>query len=255
MPILLLISCENDVDELSGQELVVEAYLYTGKKIEHVKVNRFDTYGRAMPVSDAIVTINCGYDEVKLIPSSQKGWYHYPGSDIHVEDYNFFKIHVEHNKDVAHAYAVKSIKPKAIMLENDSLFISDTIVYGMMVDWHSILTIDPEESHSFIQIHPLSTSRPVDASNTAINFFKKPFAEKKVVLTTGDFKYFGRHTIYVYGVSEQYASMYEANNPLSVKPAQTSFIQGKGVFEVFDYDSIQIEIISLKEYLRQKGSE
>lgn len=255
------------ITESQGKSLVVEAFLYTGQKVENVRISETLPLGSedtlAPPVSNAQVILYKNGTPHELIPNpASPGYYIYNGADLTVEPGNSFSIVVNFKGNRITSSTVVPQKPENLRISDTTLVLPSSSVWtpgqegGPPRDTASIYLRwdNPDSSLYYVVIENLETS-PVEISSGRGAFGNGGFLRrmtfppgptKEFVIARRNLTYYGRHKAIVYKVNQEYADLYESRNQDSrnLNEPLTNIINGLGVFSAFAGYEVYFNVVS-----------
>lgn len=261
--IILIVGCKDSSvsDNPQNSQLVVEAFIYSGEKIENINLSKTlplgseDTTGT--PLSDAQITISKNGIGYKLTPNTAlPGNYIYGGNDLTVEPGNVFSIEITYQGNKTTAITTVPQKPVNVNISAPTLLIAPfTGGFGpggpMAGDTTSIkVTWDnPDSSLYYVVIENL------EAATTTIDsgrFMRErrmtfpPSATKEFVIARRNLSYYGKHKAIVYKVNQEYADLYESRNQDSrnLNEPLTNIKNGLGIFSAFSSQEVYFTVVS-----------
>lgn len=256
------------ITESQSKSLVVEAFLYTGQKVENVRISETLPLGSedtlAPPVSDAQVILYKNGIPHELIPNpASPGYYIYNGVDLTVEPGNSFSIVVNYKGSKITSSTVVPQKPENVRISDTTLVLPaasgwtpgedggipprDTA--SIYLRWNN-----PDSSLYYVVIENLETS-PVEINSGRGAFGNGGFMRrmtfppgptKEFVIARRNLTYYGRHKAIVYKVNQEYADLYESRNQDSrnLNEPLTNIINGLGVFSAFASQEVYFDVVS-----------
>jgi hypothetical protein len=262
---LTLFSCEKEILQQSESEnqIVVEAYLYSGEVIDDVNITEMLPYDGEdtvyTSISDAEITLYHNYMAYPLMSSDSAGWYHYPGDDLEIIVGDSYTLQFD--------YSGKQISSETIVPEAPTgLTISQTEVYINEDDYQdnpfafmeSIpqieLNWDESEGDYFFVLVENIEEDPVDIDLGIISermenfrFVSRPVPLNSYILMPMlIIQQYGTHLIRVFRVNQEYADLYESmeQDSRNLNEPLTNIENGLGVFTAFSCDSIYLEVIN-----------
>ena len=119
----------NSALEPEIDQFVIQAYLYANEPITDIKIARTLALGSedslAPPINDAAVYLERNGTRFDLVASpGDSGYYHYPGSDLAVENGDVFQIVVSYFGKIATGATEVPASPTNIAISSETLVIS-----------------------------------------------------------------------------------------------------------------------------------
>lgn len=240
--ILLLVSCTEDDDTDQNdisKKLVVEAYVYAGEPINHVKISKIHEAGNAspVPVSTANVKVYQNDTEFLLSPHPEiAGRYVQSDTSNLAIGYGESKLEIvyEGRTHSASSKMPVSISNLEISAESISIIPGDSETTLAAISWNPV-----EDAAGYcIFVKNLDENpAPIDNANYG-EASQNPFLivnnTHKVDLKSNHFSHYGEYEIYVTAVNEEYARIYENNSPGTFTAAPSNIENGWGVFTNFN---------------------
>jgi hypothetical protein len=249
--LLQLLSCEEEsAINPDYEKVVVQAYLYAGEQVNDIKIMETIPMGSeadTLPViNDAIVSLVKNNHTYDLVPSSgDSGYYHYPGTDLAVEEGDKFTIQIDYfNKRTTGSTTVPS-QPSNVSQSNDTIFIPakfnpwqfkfDTTKHQVKVKWTA-----ESDAMYFIKVEnvesdPDSVMSRIPPKGLPGRMVSMPMNQDFYIILFEDITHYGRHKVTLYRINQEYVDLYisrhqnsrELNEPL------TNIKDGLGVFSAF----------------------
>lgn len=239
---LFLVSCaeddgsdENDI----SKKLVVEAYVYAGEPINHVKVSKIHGGGAAstVPVSTANVKVFQNDVEFVLSPHPEIPGRYVQGDTMNLPvDYGDSKLQIVY-EGRTHSAASKmpeSISDLQISAESISIIAGDSETTLATITWNPV---ENAAGYCIFVKNLNENPTPIDNANYG-EASQNPFLivnhTHEVELKSNHFSHYGEYEIYVTAVNEEYARIYESNTPGAFTAAPSNIENGWGVFTNFN---------------------
>ncbi len=261
--LLIISGCTDDSPLVPEVNLVViQGYLYANEPITDIQITSTlplssqDTL--APPINDADVCLIKNGQRYNLLPGEYaNGYYHYNGDDLFVKEGDSFEIEVDYFGKIAYGETKVPTAPQSATISNTTLYIPD-ISYGFQIDSTKNMlkvnwTYEPS-SLFYVAIENLeSNPTEIEISGPRGGFGQKgpgrfisaPRNSNEYTISFLNVTHYGKHSIKVYRVNQEYADLYisrqqdsrDLNEPL------TNIKNGLGVFSAFNSDSLVFNVV------------
>jgi len=261
--VILFFGCESSsVLEPEIDQVVVQAFLYANEPVTDIKLTQTLALGSedslAPPINDAVVYLERNGTRYDLVASAgDSGYYHYPGTDLVVENGDVFQIVVSYFGKFATAITEVPSSPTNISISAATLPIPAQMTFppdpdqmntSATVTWDSIpgalfyVTVDnieanPQEIDTFG-----GGFRPPGGGTKGApqRFISAPGSSNEYQVNRFMITHYGEHLVRVYRVNQEYVDLYisrqqdsrDLNEPL------TNIENGLGVFSAFNSSSV-----------------
>ena len=262
----LSIGCTKESPLSAGSDLVVvRAYLFAGEPVTDIQITGTLPLGseetEAPPINDAQVwMIKDGRQYDLTLSPGDSGYYYYAGSDLIVEQGDVFEINVAHNDQVATGKTVVPRPPEELALSSTVLYIPTemTFPFDPAADSASTITVSWKyDSTSLFYAVVENVEENPDSIDSfggfrggpggLRRFMSTPTSQNEYRIQRFSLSYYGKHTVRIYRVNQEYADLYgsrlqdsrDLNEPL------TNIENGLGVFSAFN--SVKAEFTVVQE--------
>jgi hypothetical protein len=258
--VVLIISCDKQTPNQSDK-VVVEAFLYAGETVDDVNLAKLLAYGGEdtipKPINDAEVTITWNNKTFDLTNSSDTGSYHYPFTDLKIEEGQVYQLKVTHAGFEITALTICPPKPSFPSASKDTLTIElfsviDSFLTGgnteipdpdsVVIEW-----ANPNNDYYFVVAENVEPTKediypPIFGLIGDFFFQTSPTQASRYVFTDLDFRHFGRHEIRIYKVNQEYVDLYQSYEQDSRTQAEpiTNVINGLGIFTAVNYRTVNL---------------
>lgn len=263
-------ACDSTGPSPTGEEVVVEAFLYAGESVQDIELSRAislnsdDSVG--VPISDAEVRLEKEGVMYELVPSDSSGHYHYPGNDLTVETRDVFQLEVRHNEHRITAETTVPPPPSDVALAHDTLEVStfdgpgggppggppneepDSIEQNALtVTWDN-----PEGDYHYVVVESLVEEDPVyllpefiRERFSGFQFVASPTTANYYNIRSQALRVLGEHVARVYRVNEEYADLYENREQDSrdLNEPPSNVTGGLGIFSAFNSKTDTFQVV------------
>jgi len=260
----LSFSCTKESPLSAGSDLVVvRAYLFAGEPVTDIQITGTLPLGseetEAPPINDAqVALIKDGRQYDLTLSPGDSGYYHYTGNDLLVEQGDVFEIDVVHNDKVATGKAVVPAPPEDLALSSTTLYIPTEITFPFdpALDSTSSITVSwKRDSTSLFYVVVENVEENPDSIASfggfrggmggSRRFMSTPTSQNEYRIQRFSLSYYGKHTVRIYRVNQEYADLYgsrlqdsrDLNEPL------TNIENGLGVFSAFNSVKAEFTVV------------
>jgi hypothetical protein len=260
---IVFFGCDStSVLEPEIDQVVVQAFLYANEPVTDIKLTRTLALGSedslAPPINDAVVYLDRNGTRYDSIASAgDSGYYHYPGTDLVVENGDVFQIVVSYFGKLASGTTEVPSSPTNVSISSTTLPIPTEMTFppdpnkinaSVTVSWDSIpgalfyvtvdnIEVNPQEIDTFG-----GGFRPPGGGMKGgpQRFISAPGSSNEYQVNRFMVTHYGNHLVRVYRVNQEYADLYisrqqdsrDLNEPLS------NIQNGLGVFSAFNSNSV-----------------
>lgn len=236
-------------------QVVIQAFLYANEPVTDIKLTRTLALGSedslAPPINDAVVYLERNGIRYDLVASAgDSGYYHYPGTDLVVENGDVFQLFVSYFGKLAAGSTEVPSSPTNISLSSTTLPIPSQMTFppdpdqfnaSVTVSWDSVpgalfyvtvenIETNPQEIDTFGGFRGRRPQRFISVPGNS-----NEYQVNRFMIT-----HYGNHLVKVYRVNQEYADLYisrqqdsrDLNEPLS------NIQNGLGVFSAFNSISV-----------------
>ncbi|MCA1764037.1 MAG: DUF4249 family protein [Cryomorphaceae bacterium] len=226
---------ENDI----SKKLVVEAYVYAGEPINHVKISKVHNEGDASPVPVETANVRVFQDDLEftLTPHPEiPGRYIQSDTSMLPLAYGESKLRISYQgrTHMANSAMPESISNLEVSAETITVTPDDTETTLAEITWNPV---ENAAGYCIFIRNQSENATPIGNANygePSENPFLIVNHNHKVELKSSHFTHFGEYEIYVTAVNEEYARIYESNNSGSFASAPSNIENGWGVFTNFN---------------------
>ncbi len=242
-----LYSCDDDngSDVPVDNQLIVEAYVFAGEPVSHVKLSKVHSEGEAIPVpvSDATVKLSQGGIEVNLAQNEEMpGWFHIEDSNVVFSGSEPIELSIS---ALGRTYSSVTHFPESI----SGLNISDStinVTAAISSELLAILSWNPLPNAQayavFVRNLDWGSDNTISLSASSDSPFYAVHQGYSLQLFPDHFTHLGAYDLYVSAVNEEYMEMYsEISNP-DLRGAPSNIEGAWGVFTAFNGQSISVSV-------------
>ena len=261
--VIVFFGCDShSVLEPEIDQVVVQAFLYANEPVVDIKLTRTLALGSedslAPSINDAVVYLNRNGTRYDLVATTgDSGYYHYPGTDLVVENGDIFNIFVSYFGKLASGSTEVPTSPTNVSISETTLPIPTEMTFppdpdqfnaSVTVSWDSIpgalfyVTVDN------IEANPLEIENEFGGfrGRRPQRFISAPGSSNEYQVSRFMITHYGNHLVRVYRVNQEYADLYisrqqdsrDLNEPLS------NIQNGLGVFSAFNSNSVTFTVRS-----------
>ena len=265
---ILFLSCEEEnLNNIAANQFVIEAFLFAGEPIDDIRIKSTfqlaSENDNSSPISDAEVTIIKEGQRFPLIPSEEDGFYHYPNDDLSVETNDVFQLEVIYNGISTVAETIVPTPTVGLVLSEDSLKVPqlpfsagrDSIVeaIGNFVRNSMIEATwtNPNEDLYFMVVESVADTidpifpQQVLSALEGFRFVSEPSSEASITFFGSALVSFGRYSVKVYHINQEYADLYEnrTQDSRDLNEPPSNIANGLGVFSAFNSQEAFFEVV------------
>ncbi|MFT5143261.1 MAG: hypothetical protein ACI80V_001652 [Rhodothermales bacterium] len=267
----LLIGCDSAGSSEAEQQLVVEAFLFTGEPVNNVRVTEaiplsslVEGDSLEIPVNDATMRLRRGAEVFQLVSSDGDGNYHYPDGDLVVGVGETFVLEVERGGESITAQTTVPAFPEDVGLSRSTL---EVAVFqpgggrpggppggpGQVQD--AATTVNWENPNGDLFFVIVESQLTGDPEYILPDFIRDRFAGFRQVneptnlnvhdVNARQLEVFGDHRVVVYRINKEYADLYENREQDSrdLNEPATNIQGGLGVFSAFAGTSVSFTVV------------
>ena len=263
---LFIIGCDSESPlENQAELIVIRGYLYANESVTDIQITSTLPLGTeetsAPPINDAVVYLIKEGIRYDLTPSQgDSGYYHYAGNDLAVETDDVFEIVVDFNDNTATGSTQVPEPPANVRSSGNTLYIPEFETWEDMFEFefdsnrHQI-TVDWEEDEDalfFVVMENLDANPDSIESMGGFGggmkgrfFISEPSNENSYSVNFRSVSYYGRYSIKVYRVNQEYADLYTSRQQDSrdLNEPLTNINNGLGIFSAFNSREVFINVI------------
>ena len=251
-----LLSCSSDslFDPEAALQIVVQAYLYAGEPVNDIRLTETLPLGSedslAPSVNDADVAVIKNGIRYQLITSpGDSGYYHYPGTDLFIEEGDDFQLDILYDGESINAETTVPPAPENCTISVDTLAVPESMFEwfqsrnnSVTVRWQNngntlffVLVENVEENPQIIDF-----GFGGGQFAQRFRFLSRPTPADSMQVNMMSISHLGKHRIKVYRVNQEYADLYISRNQDSrdLNEPLSNIQNGLGVFSAFNSDSL-----------------
>lgn len=267
-------SCEEEnLNTFAANQFVVEAFLYAGEPIDDIRIKTTfpltDIEDTSEPINDAMVILKKNGQAYPLISSGQEGFYHYPKEDLSVNAGEVFQLEVTHNGITATAETTVPSPTTGLSLTPNEISLPQIMpniggggggpggggnggLRGALQNANiTAIWENPNADLYFMVVESVTdTIIPIFPEFLAdifqrFRFVSAPTEDSELVFRGIGLETFGRHSIKVYHINQEYAALYENqeqdSRDLNEPPSNVQ--NALGIFSAFNSQEAFFEVI------------
>ncbi len=262
MGALVLVGCDNPVDQGDDDLVVIEAFLFAGEPVQDIRLTSTVPLGEdsdsAPVIDDAVVRLMKDGVTYALTPTGEEGRYEYTGTDLAILEGDEFRLEVEYFGRVAWGETVVPGPPLSVAIDGDTLF-APTLGFGgggggggfnlqesqLAVTWDNLTSLlhfvvvegmDDDAEAIFPEQFQQRLGR--------FRFISEPTIDNFFVVRLLLLEALGPHQAKVYRVNAEYAQLYEnrTQDSRDLNEPPSNIRNGLGVFSAFNSSSVSFEV-------------
>ncbi len=264
---LFFISCEEEnLNNIAANQFVVEAFIFAGEPIQNIRIKSTfplaDEVDTSFPIDDASVTIIKNGQRFDLVSSGGDGLYHYPGDDVAIETNDVFQLEIEHNGIRAFAETTVPTPTTGLEISQDSLLVPQLplregreAIVQTIGDFLRGSTIEatwdnPTEDLYYMVVEsvddildPIFPTQVLEAL-ADFRFVSEPVDDNSLTFFAGSLVSFGRYSVSVYHINQEYAALFENREQDSrdLNEPPSNVVNALGVFSAFNSQEVFFEV-------------
>ncbi len=266
---LILVGCDNPVDQGETDLVVIEAFLFAGEPVQDIRLTATVPLGvdpdSAPTIDDATVRLIKEGVTYALTPTGADGRYEYLGTDLVIADGDEFRLEVEHFGRVAWGETVVPAPPAGVAIDADTLFAPNLGFGGggrrggggfnpdesqVAVTWDNL-----GDLLHFVVVEGLEDdAEPIFPDQFLerigrFRFISEPTIDNFFILRLLLLETLGPHQAKVYRVNEEYNQLYEnrTQDSRDLNEPPSNIRDGLGVFSAFNSLSVPFEVARIEE--------
>ncbi len=257
-----LLACSDTgvTPEDDARQVVVEAFLFAGEPVDHVRLTETVPLGEdpalAPTVDDAIVTLVRGTERWVLSRLEEPGGYGYPGDDLEIREGDLFRIEVEAFGRTATGETMVPAPPVGVELDTDRLEVPELVPGsfdpGVLQSLRITVTWEnPEAGMHFVDVEgldPGAESIFPDFIGGRVGRFRirsAPTEEAFHTINLPQLEHLGTHRAIVFRVNQEYADLYNnrVQDSRDLNEPPSNIRGGLGVFSAFNWVAREFELV------------
>ena len=255
--LLIIQSCTVDNETEYNDIIVVEAYLYTGKNLDSIKITKVLPYDNSndtiIYVNNLDITLSTNNQSYLFSQSSNNpSYYKINSGNLIINENTEYSIFFNYDSQEISA---STISPGSV----DSFSISDTIIYisddnfGHFFDDENEIEFEwanTQEEYFMLSIQLTDTTSLEDrrifdnAEDPATSLLMPPTSNNTMMLNGRMLQYFGEYMTVLFKINEEYMELYESlnQNSTSLIESPTNIENGKGIFTSLSSDTLYFSV-------------
>ena len=261
---LMFVSCEKNKISDFDNLLVLEGYLFQDENVDSIHLTKCLSFASEdtiyAPVDDAEIILTCD-DNQYLLENIGNGYYSYKGNDLFITEGNTYSIEINcrgqritSTTTVPEKTSINSLTDNVITIDTVFTFgppqFNGTEQEGLEISWDN-----PDNNYYYVLIESDdSTSVSIEMGgggsgsfggtgprpNMIFRFRSEPFIGDSYIINSRMLEKYGKHTIKIYSVNEEYANLYEnrSQDSRNLSEPVTNIKNGLGIFTAFSYDEL-----------------
>jgi len=271
--LFLFVSCEEESVYSTDEKFVLQAYLYANEPVWDVSLRKTvsltvtDSVGE--PINEASVTLFKNGVAYPLTLDGDSGYYHYPESDLLINEGDVWEIEATYNGRTATAKSQVPEKPEGVAISNEVIELPQLSFTGtgrpdfaslqayreaLQEFEQTIVWNNPNNELFFVVIQSLSTDQePIMNNNGGFGGGRERFGFRRVSAPTqenfyevnlNELPYWGGYVAKVYKVNQEYADLYEnlTQDSRDLNEPPTNVENGLGIFSAFNAENVFFEV-------------
>lgn len=227
----MLLACSNP--ELPEASLSVEAYLYEGQPINHIKLSLIKPINadeEQQPVSDAEVFIlwNNKHYQLREHPD-EPGTFYFQNENLRVVENNPYTLYIRYHEQEYYAETIVPSSPKYLAASKDTIDLANE---------NDLINITWENSDSTWYLGVIAPDKNTETEFPFNNFFSLPTQNSSIQIEANDINLTGSQHFVLYGITEEYAKLYRISNSSIGATNVGNLSNGFGIFAAFSSDTI-----------------
>jgi len=261
--VLILIACscqDSGYDPQTASVPVVEAFLFKGEVVDDINVSRlvpFTDSGAVPYLNDLEITLIWNGEGFLLEASpGDSGYYHYPGSDLLIEQGRNYQLEFLYEGKLISAETMVPSPPQGISVSQTDIeippiasrfdFINLRNIEDLEVSWDNpggeyyyVLVENVEENPQ-----PVVTEETLQGFRRNFRFVSEPVQDDFHIIRGITLEQYGLHRVQVFRVNQEYVDLFENidQDSRNLNEPPTNIANGLGIFTAFNSDSIFFEV-------------
>ena len=252
-----MISCDSESEYTFDEEVVVEAYLYTGQYLDSIRiVKTFNNFSENEPSIlteelEASIQVN---DELTNYIQSQTNPEYYINSGE--------KLLIEEGQEYSIQFLFNGLDVTSSVIgqvNTEDFTISDTIIYfdddsfgnffneenNIEISWNN-----PNEDYYMVNIQLIDTTGLDEnkifdnAEDAPYSMLMPPMNFSSIDINTRMIQYFGDYRVVLYKVNDEFIEFYEGlnQNSSNLVDVPSNINNGKGIFTSMSSDTLYLNV-------------
>jgi hypothetical protein len=264
MGALVLVGCDNPLDQGDDDLVVIEAFLFAGEPVQDIRLTATVPLGEdpdsAPVIDDAVVRLMKDGVTYALTPFGEEGRYEYMGADLAILEGDEFRLEVEYFGRVAWGETVVPGPPLSVAIDGDTL-LAPTLGRGggrggggggfnpeesqLAVTWDN-----PTDLLHFVVVEGMDDDAEAIFPEQfqerlgRFRFISEPTIDNFFIVRLLLLEALGAHQAKVYRVNAEYAQLYEnrTQDSRDLNEPPSNIRNGLGVFSAFNSSSVPFEV-------------
>jgi len=257
--LIAVTSCNFDNKVTPTDLPVIEAFLYAHEPVKDIHIfSSIPITGDTAiypPIIDAQVSIGKNGKTYALMQSADSGYYHYPGTDLDINEGDELFLEVKWNEIQASAVTVVPPAPTGVKINYDTVeipplvpgVITELAKIQLNITWQNpedqlyfalIKNIEPPDQWEYIIPEEFQSVRK------AFLIIAQPTRDTLQNFNVSSLIYLGTHVAKVYRVNQEYADLYSsrAQDSRDLNEPPSNITGALGIFSAFSSDSVFFEV-------------
>jgi len=249
----LLFSCDNEDEILYDDIPVVEAYLYTNKSLDSIRVVKtlpfFSDIDSNININDLNVIISVNNESYTFKQSTENpDYYIIDNNQLIIQENNEYSFHFDFNDIEVSASTIAPSKAENFAISKTEIYIDDNSFddEGLEFTWDN-----SDEEYYMLSVQLTDTTSLVDnqifdnAENPPHSILMPPMNSNTMEINSRMIQYFGNYRAVLFKVNDEYIEMFEGLNQSSSNLIDypTNIKNGKGIFTALSSDTLLFNVI------------
>ena len=251
-----MISCQEQIRTDLEQKILVESFIRFGSDSNTLEIRLFTPLSQSnespfkTPQSTQIINVS---KNVELFPEFiSEGIFKISSEQLKLGEEDILELRINYEGQTIYSRTKVPSRTSDMRLSDDELKIN-YVVDAVPIRINLVWTSNIEENYYLIQIDTASRDPLMidpdrigtDPNSPYLDIAKigVPISSNQVEISYPAVKYFGRHRLILYHISQEYYDLY--NNPVqgSYNKLNQSVINGLGIFTAMNSDTIYFKVI------------
>jgi len=285
LTVISVLSCtNNEISQNKDNLLVLEGYLYQGSPVDSIHLTKAVTFDSGdtiyPPVNDASVYIE--WNNIKYeLANIDNGYYKYSGIDLNVKVGEKYSISILYKGKETTSSTVVPAVPQKITISGTTLSVDTTFTFTMPGSSSSVqessdlkITWDNPTNDYFFAVIENTNPNAADIKYATgdfpggsfggsgggfggsggggprpggmFSFRSSPFKGNEYTVNSRSLKKYGKHTVKIYRVNQEYADLYDnrVQDSRNLTEPITNVKGGLGIFTAFSYAETEFTVVN-----------
>jgi len=254
--LVFLYSCDENSSESNIDIPVVEAYLYTNKTLDSVRIVKILPYASSSDTNIVIgnleVVVTSG-SETYIFSQSETNpeYFVNTGDSLNVTEGNYYEISFEYNGIPIYSNTTALSVPTNLAISDTAISIddeSDMPFWDAESDFE--ISWDNDNEEYFMLSIQLTDTTSLDQINENIDepptsMFMSPVNFSSMSINPRMIQYYGNYRIILIKVNDEYVELFESYNQniSSLVESPSNIENGKGIFTAMSTDTIYFDVV------------